>query len=98
SAAVRRLGGAETGDKTMVDVLVPFADALAAATAEGLSLTGAWDRAATVATAAAARTADLLPRRGRARPHAEKSLGTPDAGAHSLALITRAVHGALLDH
>ncbi|MFJ3037558.1 dihydroxyacetone kinase family protein [Streptomyces tendae] len=98
SAAVRRLGGAEVGDKTMVDVLVPFADALAAATAEELPLADAWDRAATTATAAAAGTADLLPRRGRARPHAEKSLGTPDAGAHSLALITRAVHGALLDH
>ncbi|MFF0584843.1 dihydroxyacetone kinase family protein [Streptomyces sp. NPDC003781] len=98
SAAVRALGGAEVGDKTMVDVLVPFADALAAATAEGLPLTGAWDRAAATATAAAAGTADLLPRKGRARPHAEKSLGTPDAGAHSLALITRAVHGALLDH
>ncbi|MEU4979932.1 dihydroxyacetone kinase family protein [Streptomyces sp. NPDC021969] len=98
SAAVRRLGGAEVGDKTMVDVLVPFADALAAATAEGLPLAEAWDHAATTATAAAAGTADLLPRRGRARPHAEKSLGTPDAGAHSLALITRAVHDALLDH
>ncbi|MEW1994705.1 dihydroxyacetone kinase family protein [Streptomyces coelicoflavus] len=98
SAAVRRLGGAEVGDKTMVDVLVPFADALAAATAEGLPLTDAWDRAAGTAAAAAAATADLLPRRGRARPHAEKSLGTPDAGAHSLALITRAVHGALLEH
>ncbi|MFI8489781.1 dihydroxyacetone kinase family protein [Streptomyces rubrogriseus] len=98
SAGVRRLGGAEVGDKTMVDVLVPFADALAAATAEGMPLAEAWDRAATAATAAAAGTADLLPRRGRARPHAEKSLGTPDAGAHSLALITRAVHGALLDH
>ncbi|MGQ4445637.1 DAK2 domain-containing protein, partial [Streptomyces violaceoruber] len=73
-------------------------DALATATAEGLPLAEAWDRAATTATAAAAGTADLLPRRGRARPHAEKSLGTPDAGAHSLALITRAVHGALLDH
>ncbi|MER6978921.1 DAK2 domain-containing protein, partial [Streptomyces carpinensis] len=48
--------------------------------------------------AAAAATADLLPRKGRARPHAEKSLGTPDAGAHSLALITRAVHGVLLNH
>ncbi|MET7324254.1 dihydroxyacetone kinase family protein [Streptomyces sp. NPDC005549] len=98
STAVRRLGGAEVGDKTMVDVLVPFADALTAGTAEGLSLTEAWDRAAAGAAAAAAATADLLPRRGRARPHAEKSLGTPDAGAHSLALITRAVHGALLDH
>ncbi|NJQ08686.1 DAK2 domain-containing protein, partial [Streptomyces lonarensis] len=39
--------------------------------------------------------ADLLPRRGRARPHAERSLGTPDAGAHSLALIVRAVHPVL---
>ncbi|MGW4567391.1 hypothetical protein ACWEN3_35065, partial [Streptomyces sp. NPDC004561] len=39
----------------------------------------------------------VLPRKGRARPHAEKSLGTPDAGAHSLALITRVVHGVLLD-
>jgi hypothetical protein len=28
---------------------------------------------------------------GRARPHAEKSLGTPDAGATSLGLITHAV-------
>ncbi|MFC8877879.1 DAK2 domain-containing protein, partial [Streptomyces ardesiacus] len=98
SAAVRRLGGAEVGDKTMVDVLVPFADTLAAATAEGLPLSDAWDRAATAATEAAADTAGLLPRRGRARPHAEKSLGTPDAGAHSLALITRAVHGVLLNH
>ncbi|GAA4799075.1 dihydroxyacetone kinase family protein [Streptomyces ziwulingensis] len=98
SAAVRRLGGAEVGDKTMVDVLVPFADTLTAAVAAGAGLTGAWDRAAGAATEAAAATAALLPRKGRARPHAEKSLGTPDAGAHSLALITRAVHGALLDH
>ncbi|MFI1735463.1 dihydroxyacetone kinase family protein [Streptomyces acidicola] len=98
SAGVRSLGGAEVGDKTMVDVLVPFADTLVAATATGTPLTEAWDRAATAAETAAAATADLLPRKGRARPHAEKSLGTPDAGAHSLALIARAVHGVLLDH
>ncbi|GGU58810.1 dihydroxyacetone kinase family protein [Streptomyces daghestanicus] len=98
SAAVQRLGGAEVGDKTMVDVLVPFAAALTGAVAAGDGLTAAWDRAATAAAGAAAATADLLPRKGRARPHAERSLGTPDAGAHSLALITRAVHGVLLDH
>ncbi|OSC56639.1 hypothetical protein B5181_34045, partial [Streptomyces sp. 4F] len=67
------------------------------AVAGGLALTEAWDRAATAATEAAAATAGLLPRKGRARPHAEKSLGTPDAGAHSLALITRAVHGVLIE-
>ncbi|MFJ9210677.1 dihydroxyacetone kinase family protein [Streptomyces sp. NPDC102264] len=98
SAAVRRLGGAEVGDKTMVDVLVPFADTLAAAVADGAALTAAWDRAATAAEEAAKATAGLVPRVGRARPHAERSLGTPDAGAHSLALIVRAVHGVLAAH
>ncbi|MEV7870697.1 dihydroxyacetone kinase family protein [Streptomyces sp. NPDC088124] len=95
SAAVRRLGGAEVGDKTMVDVLVPFARTLDDATAEGAALADAWDRAATAAEQAAKATADLVPRIGRARPHVERSLGTPDAGAHSLALIVRAVHGVL---
>ncbi|MFB7187200.1 dihydroxyacetone kinase family protein [Streptomyces sp. NPDC056230] len=95
SAGVMRLGGAEVGDKTMVDVLVPFAAALTTATGGGSSLTAAWDTAASTAEAAARATADLLPRMGRARPHAEKSLGTPDAGAHSLALIVRAVHPVL---
>ncbi|MEV4970383.1 dihydroxyacetone kinase family protein [Streptomyces scopuliridis] len=98
SAAVRRLGGAEVGDKTMVDVLVPFADTLAGAVAGGAALTAAWDRAATAAEDAAKATAGLVPRIGRARPHAERSLGAPDAGAHSLALIVRAVHGVLATH
>ncbi|WP_262702881.1 MULTISPECIES: dihydroxyacetone kinase family protein [Streptomyces] len=92
---VMRLGKAETGDKTMVDALVPFADALSDAVGGGAPLAAAWDTAATAADAAATATAELLPRLGRARPHAEKSLGTPDAGAVSLALIVRAVHGAL---
>ncbi|MEU0135627.1 dihydroxyacetone kinase family protein [Streptomyces sp. NPDC006296] len=93
SAGVRELGKAEVGDKTMVDVLVPFSYALTAAAHAGQPLATAWDTAAHSASAAAEATADLLPRMGRARPHAEKSLGTPDAGAHSLALIVRAVHG-----
>ena len=83
--------GATVGDKTMVDALVPFADTLAARVAAGASAAGAWADAAASATAAAAATADLLPRIGRARPHAEKSLGTPDAGAHSFALIVTRV-------
>lgn len=92
---VMRLGKAETGDKTMVDALVPFADALSEAVGSGAPLAAAWDTAATAADTAAKATAELLPRLGRARPHAEKSLGTPDAGAVSLALIVRAVHGVL---
>lgn len=89
-------GKAEVGDKTLVDALVPFADTLAGAVGEGTELADAWRRAADAAVKAAAATAELLPRKGRARPHAEKSLGTPDPGAHSLGLIVVAV-GEVLD-
>ncbi|MGQ3256278.1 MAG: DAK2 domain-containing protein, partial [Microbacterium aurantiacum] len=50
---------------------------------------------AATAGAAASATADLLPRRGRARIHGAHSLGTPDPGAHSLALIVTAVGSVL---
>jgi dihydroxyacetone kinase len=88
-------GKAKVGDKTMVDVLVPFSDSLNAAVAEGASLTDAWLAAAIVADKAAQDTAQLVPKMGRARPLAEKSVGTPDAGAISLAMIVNTV-GELL--
>ena len=94
-AGVRRRGGAQVGDKTMVDALVPFASTLAVRIHSGEALPVAWRAAADAATAAAAATADLLPRMGRARPHAERSLGTPDAGAHSFALIVSAIASTL---
>lgn len=94
--AIRESGGAEVGDKTMVDALEPFAATLSAAADGGEALGIAWMRAAAAATMAAAGTADLVPRKGRARPHAAKSLGTPDPGAHSFALIVTAI-AAVLD-
>ena len=90
--------GATVGDKTMVDVLVPFSAALGTAVEAGGDLPTAWAAAAETAVEAAAATADLLPKMGRARPHAEKSLGTPDAGATSLGLITRTVAQVLDEH
>ena len=89
--------GAVPGDKTMVDSLVPFADTLSSEIANGSTLAAAWATAANAATKAAAATADLLPKIGRARPHAEKSVGTPDAGAHSLALIVQRISTVLHD-
>lgn len=91
AAAIQSAGGATLGDKTMIDALLPFRDTLAERVAAGADLPTAWSAAADIATAAAASTAALLPRLGRARPHAEHSLGTPDAGATSLALVARAV-------
>ncbi|WP_221584849.1 dihydroxyacetone kinase family protein [Microbacterium sp. G2-8] len=89
--AVVRLGGAELGDKTMVDALVPWAGAVAESVAAGGSVADALAAGADAAAAAAVETADLLPKKGRARPLAEKSRGHPDPGAHSFALIARGV-------
>jgi D-erythrulose 4-kinase len=98
AASIMGFGKAKVGDKTLVDVLVPFRDALSAAVGTGQSLTDAWGTAAAAAQHAAEETANLLPLMGRARPHAEKSLGTPDAGAVSMALIVRAIHNTLTDN
>jgi dihydroxyacetone kinase len=93
--SVMTYGKAEVGDKTLVDALVPFSVELSRGIDAGVSLAVAWAAAADAATHSAQSTADLLPRMGRARPHAEKSLGTPDPGAHSLALIATAVAAVL---
>ena len=86
-------GKAHVGDKTMVDTLAPFAEALNAVTE--LDLLSSWSAAAEVAENAAAATANLAPKIGRARLHAEKSVGIPDPGALSMALIIRSVEHAL---
>jgi dihydroxyacetone kinase len=61
----------------------------------GEGLAAAWQRAAAAAAQAAEATADLMPGMGRARSHGAKSLGTPDPGAVSLALIAERVHTVL---
>ncbi|MCU1598166.1 MAG: D-erythrulose 4-kinase [Actinomycetota bacterium] len=85
--AITTRGKAVLGDKTMVDAFDPYVRALEAAIAGGEPLNSALTSAARVATEAAEGTAGLKPRLGRARPLAEKSLGHPDAGAVSFALI-----------
>ncbi|MCW5708817.1 dihydroxyacetone kinase family protein [Shinella sp.] len=93
--AVTRLGRARVGDKTLVDALVPFVETLEASFAAGKPLKSAWIDAAAAATAAADATAALTPKLGRARPLAERSIGHPDAGAISLALVARIIGEAI---
>ncbi len=92
---VMRLGGAKPGDKTLVDAFVPFVAALETARADGLSLKDAWQKASATCRQAAEATAPLSPRLGRARPLAERSIGHPDAGAVSLALIAATIAARL---
>ena len=87
SHAVMHFGKAQPGDKTLVDTLLPFSDELKKRANEGLPLKEAWHLATKTALESAEQTAQLIPKVGRARPLAERSLGTPDPGAVSLAMI-----------
>lgn len=75
--AVRQLGGAAPGDKTMIDALVPAVDAL------GDSFAAARDAAEQGAVA----TTPLQAHKGRASYLGERSIGHQDPGATSAALL-----------
>src|SRR4051812_6007836 len=80
--AVQRLGGAQGGDKTMVDALAPPAEA--PARGEGPA------PAAPEARAGGEATADLVARRGRASYVGEAARGVHDPGAVTVALFFEA--------
>ncbi|MEW1871690.1 dihydroxyacetone kinase subunit DhaL [Streptomyces caelestis] len=85
--AVRQLGGAAPGDKTMIDALVPAVDAL------GDSFAAASDAAEEGAVA----TTPLLARKGRASYLGERSIGHQDPGATSSALLIAGLVAAAAD-
>ncbi|MHB1108828.1 MAG: dihydroxyacetone kinase subunit DhaL [Devosia sp.] len=85
--AVAARGKSELGQKTMLDVLYPVAEAL------GQNRGGA--EIAAIAAAAAEGTRNLRAIRGRASFLGERSIGHIDPGARSSALIVEALAGAL---
>jgi D-erythrulose 4-kinase len=86
---------AELGDKTMLDALFPFVDTLVGQVDAGASISDAWQSAAEACRTAAEATSSLVPKIGRARPLAERSVGSPDPGAVSLGLIVTAIGDVL---
>jgi phosphoenolpyruvate---glycerone phosphotransferase subunit DhaL len=92
---IRDRGKATTGEKTMLDALVPAQEALSAAAAAGVALPEAFARAATAAEAGAQATIPLLATKGRASYLGERSIGHQDPGATSSALMLRAVADTL---
>jgi dihydroxyacetone kinase-like protein len=82
---VQQLGKAAVGDKTLVDALSPAVAAYAAAAGDGEAAAA---RAAADAAAEGVRaTVPLQARKGRASYLGERSIGHPDPGATSTALI-----------
>lgn len=92
---IGQLGRARLGDKTMLDALLPFLDTFRQRLDSGSDIPRSWSDAAETASTAAEATSSLRPQVGRARPLAERSIGTPDAGATSVAMVLIAVGGTL---
>ncbi|MFI6157083.1 dihydroxyacetone kinase subunit DhaL [Kitasatospora sp. NPDC051170] len=89
--AVRVLGKAEPGDKTIVDAWTPALAAFRAAAASGATLPEAARAAAEAAEQGARDTIPLRARKGRASYLGERSTGHQDPGATSTALLFRAL-------
>ena len=79
--------GAVVGDKTLIDALIPCADAWAACRDKGAPMAEAFRKGAEAAVAGAKSTEAIVARMGRAGVVGERSIGHPDAGAHALGVI-----------
>jgi len=95
-SGVQARGKAELEDKTMIDALVPAAEALRAAASSGLSLADALQRAAEAAEQGMKATIPLVARKGRASYLGERSAGHQDPGATSSWLLMQTAAEALV--
>jgi dihydroxyacetone kinase-like protein len=87
TAAVQRLGHASIGDRTMVDAMMPAAEALTDAATAELTLGVALGCAAQAAAQGAESTSGMLGRKGRASYVGDVAKGTPDPGAVLIASL-----------
>jgi dihydroxyacetone kinase-like protein len=75
----------------MLDALIPAAEGLRLAAEAGDSVEAGLMRSAALARAGAEATRGMRARAGRARAFAESSIGHPDAGATSSAILLSAL-------
>jgi dihydroxyacetone kinase len=89
--AVATVGGAQPGDKSIVDAIDGAREAARRAAHESLSARTALARAASGAERATEATAAMTARVGRASRLGSRSVGTVDPGARSFAIAIRAL-------
>lgn len=93
--AIRKLGDAKPGDKTLVDTLDPAVAALQTAVEEGAGLSDALDRSVAAAEAGWKSTEDMVSRVGRSSRLGERSRGVLDAGATSCYLMLESMSASM---
>ena len=81
--ALDDMSGAKVGDKTMMDTVIPASEAIASYV--GDSVTELFSIAADAAKKGAENSKNFVSKFGRAKTFGTKTIGTPDAGATSMA-------------
>lgn len=89
---VRERGKADLGDKTMLDALVPAAEALQAAAEQGLALDEALARAVEAAERGVQATVEMKSKAGRASWFADRTQGVQDPGATAVHMMLRSLY------
>jgi dihydroxyacetone kinase-like protein len=93
---VQARGKAEPGDKTMVDALLPAAEALGDAAHQGADVEDGLRRAADAAEEGMKATINLVARKGRASYLGPRSAGHQDPGATSSYLLMKSAADVLV--
>ena len=93
---IEKITKARTGDKTMMDALVPAVISLKESAQEEKDFLDTLRTAAEAAKNGAEATESLVARFGRAKNLGEKTLGHPDPGAISMALLFEGFYEGLM--
>jgi dihydroxyacetone kinase-like protein len=88
---IKARGGADLGEKTLLDALSPLADSLEQSVASGEDAAVALATAASTTRDAADATIGMVAKRGRAAYTGERSRGSVDAGATAVAVIVEQI-------
>jgi len=88
---IKARGGAELGDKTLLDALIPVTDTLEERAKAGSTAGETLRAAAVTARSAAEATRPMVAKKGRAAYTGERSVGTLDAGAVAVAVLIEAL-------
>jgi dihydroxyacetone kinase-like protein len=88
---IKARGGAELGDKTLLDALIPATDAIEERAKAGSPAAETLRAAAVSARSAAEATRPMLAKKGRAAYTGERSIGSLDAGAVAVAVLLEAL-------
>jgi len=86
---IQQRGGAQPGDKTLIDVLIPIRDTIGEHAREAGDPKAALRDATAAAEEAAERAKSWVARRGRQQFTGDRSIGTPDPGMVAVAIILR---------